>query len=237
MRITQVSTSTLISCLFISLIACAPQAAFSTAFTIIKTKKGWVVGSDSRRVSQDGKSGMSCKIRFKNGVVLIVWGPEWDGPPDLRKISQRYLDEEKGTAKGRSDELEKFIISDATFLQNTGSHRFGWAFIDMQGAFGYEHELDGSFKGINYSNASHSIYGTYCLGTASNRYLKTHLESGQPPDVDLATSLTRSALQAQADSPDSQGMVGAPFSIVLVSRSGIKWLDQDSCQASLVFQH
>jgi hypothetical protein len=235
-------------CCFIGLTLSYAQIAYCTAFTIIKVRDGWVLGGDSRRVTEGGRRyERSCKIRLnKHGIALITWGTGWgsakNGSPDLRALSQRFLDDEKGgTAQQRSDKLKTSMLHNRAFLGNIdslasrGLAEFGWAFVDSQGAFGYQYEADVHFQSVEKSNRLKSIYGAFALQSASEPFLMKHLSSTQLPTEADAVSLTRQALQAQVADPQSRNTVSAPFSIVLITVKGVKWEDQTGCQTSVVF--
>ena len=87
------------------------QAAFSTAFVVAITPWGLVVDADSLRgFPNTDRTESVCKIRENHGVLLIVWGNAgWTSAasPDLRGISQAFIDAKEGSAKDR-DEIDPF---------------------------------------------------------------------------------------------------------------------------------
>jgi hypothetical protein len=214
-----------------------PQWIFATVFVMIKTPQGWVVGGDSLRgYSQTGIYEKDCKMREHHGIILVVWGSAgWkaadNGSPDLRGISQGFLDDPRGgTAKERNIKLREFIERDNAFLDDLKKAvaltsvpaLFGWAFVDSNGPYGTQY-LNGTYQPID---GEKGVYAALCAVDAALPYLHDHLFA--PPTVDQATSIARGALEAQARS--TPAFVGPPYSIILVSSPGVRWIDPGPCQ-------
>jgi hypothetical protein len=235
----------LIGSLLVICLVSIPQIAFCTVFVAIRTNKGWVVGGDSLETGPAGPSEV-CKIRKKNGIVLVEWGfTKWDNPrPDLWHLGLDVLNAQKGTVEQRNESLKEAVSHAADIMQHTEEMGrglppdrpaiMGWAFLDSHKIVGTELNRDGSFRPVSPQNENWGAFGAV---QASPKYLDTHLSPIELPSVDEAVSVVRGAFQAELDviPPPSvkdrtERLVGPPFSIVLISASSIVWKDQGVCQ-------
>jgi hypothetical protein len=220
-----------------------PLKGFCTAFTVIKVSDGWVVGGDSLRVYDRGQHTQNvCKIKVKHGIVLVTWGMafwegmKYDGNPvdDLHTISERFLDESGLTAQQRSEKLKTFIDNDILFLEAVKhvaqqQHQpldFGWLFVDSSGVYGYEQNDSKPWYSFDRTDGWKAAAYWHC----SQRYLDANLK-GKVQDLATAISVTRGALEAEANCPDASKMVGPPFSMVHVTPSGVQWIQNGACEA------
>lgn len=202
---------------------------------VVKTPDGYVVGGDSLRNYANGFRPPEhvCKIRVNHNVALLVWGSGGsldDHSRDLRSISQPFLDDPLGTPKQRSTALMNSVEKNAGLksqLQMMSSHQAGWAFIGRQqvGA-GDIKFLDGSFISESLPDTAGSPF-VFPEVPAAASYLRTHARATSASTA-KAKALVLGALQSAAKQYPQ--VIGAPFSVISITRTGVVWLERGACQ-------
>jgi hypothetical protein len=206
----------------------------ATAFVIVKTPDGYVVGADSRRVYQAGYRQESvCKIRVNHNVALLVWGGAGrvgDAQADLRALSQPFLDQLMGTAYQRGTELKHALEANRHFQQQLHASPdpdLGWAFVSSHEIGGYQWIAKGDGWDMGQVKPTPSHVELAEADRLAYAYVEKRVAGrASLPERD-ASKLVRDALQYTAQKEPE--WIGGPFSIISITGAGVRWISKGAC--------